>query len=485
MKRIYYLVIMIAAGLGSCKKFLDTKPTDVYTTENYYNTEAQLQQALNSAYGDLMTPSLYAQILGFNFTTSTDEVLSNRTADGDARGLRYNYDATNVYVGSIWRYCYLGINNINMLLDNINRPVMDSAKRSIIKGQALFLRGYYYFLLTSNYGDVPVVLHSPGITDVTIVPTPQKGVYQQAEKDMKDAEGLLQNYTSASLGYNDVVTLTAVQATLARVYLYWAGYPQNEVSKYNDVLTYTNKVVSSGKHALNPDYRQIFINLCQDRYDVKEDIWEIGSAGAAAGIANKGGNDIGNFVGITSSYIVGDTASYGSASWVSVTKKLYDAYAVDPASIVTPNKASFDIAGHQGQWYLQYQLAGDTLCRCAADAGRSRELCERPRQCVCGYQQRQEKRLRHIIWQCGESNHRDQWRRRLQRHGPSGSDHQRRRGQRRHCHSRSFHGRCGNGYYHNQSRQFNNGRALLYQRPDSDHRRRRRRYRCSRDNNGH
>ncbi|MBS1567370.1 MAG: hypothetical protein JST39_23505, partial [Bacteroidetes bacterium] len=52
MKRIY-LFIVIAAGLCSCKKFLDTKPTDVYTTETYYNTEAQLQQALNSVYGNL------------------------------------------------------------------------------------------------------------------------------------------------------------------------------------------------------------------------------------------------------------------------------------------------------------------------------------------------------------------------------------------------------------------------------------------------
>jgi len=342
MKRIFWLTAFIITGFCSCKKFLDTKPTDFYTTENYYNTEAQLQQALNAIYGDLMVPQLYAQVIPFNFTTTTDEVLSNRAADGDARGLRYNYDATNTYINGIWRYCYLGINNINMLLDNINKPVMDSTKRNLIKGQALFLRGFYYFTLTSNYGDVPVLLHSPGITDVTLAATPQAGVYQQVEKDMKDAETLLKNYTSSALGYNDVVTVTAVQAMLARVYLYWAGYPLNDVSKYNDVLTYTNKVISSGLHALNPDYKQVFINLCQDKYDVKESIWEIGSAGAAAGIPNKGGNDIGNFVGITSSYVAGDTASYGSAAWVSVTRKLYDAYEVNPASTATPNKASFD-----------------------------------------------------------------------------------------------------------------------------------------------
>jgi len=52
---------------------------------------------------------------------------------------------------------------------------MDSARRSIIKGQALFFTRVLLFTLTSNDGDVPVLLHSPGITDVTIGATPQKG----------------------------------------------------------------------------------------------------------------------------------------------------------------------------------------------------------------------------------------------------------------------------------------------------------------------
>ncbi len=76
--------------------------------------------------------------------------MSNRTADGDARGLRYNYDASLVHIGNIWRYAYLGINSANNLLENIGKPEMDEARRGIIKGQALFLRGFLYFILTSN-----------------------------------------------------------------------------------------------------------------------------------------------------------------------------------------------------------------------------------------------------------------------------------------------------------------------------------------------
>ncbi len=343
MKRIGIFACVMIAGLTSCKKFLDTKPTDFYTPETYYTSEGQLQQALNGAYSNLIRSELYGQVMGFNFTTTTDEVMSNRGADGDARGLRYNYDASQAYVAGIWRYCYMGINNLNSLLDNIGKPVMDEGRRSIIKGQALFLRGYYYFLLASNYGDVPLILHSPAISDVNVPAAAQKDVYVQIEKDMKAAEGLLANYTLAKLGYNDVVTLTAVQAVLARVYLYWAGYPLNDISKYQDVLTYTNKVVSSGLHALNQDYRQIFINLCRDQYDVKENIWELGSYGAAPGVVNKTGNDIGNFVGIASGLTAADTSSYTGAAWVWVTKKLFDAYDVDPANTATPLKSSLDV----------------------------------------------------------------------------------------------------------------------------------------------
>ncbi|SJZ72997.1 Starch-binding associating with outer membrane [Chitinophaga eiseniae] len=343
MKRICIAACIAIAGLTSCNKFLDTKPTDFYTPDNYYKTEAQLQQALNAVYSDLMRPELYAQVMGFNFVSTTDEVMANRTADGDARGLRYNYDASLVHVANIWKFSYVGINNLNVLLQNIDKPVMDEGKRNILKGQALFLRGFFYFILTSNYGDVPLVLRPLAINEVNVAAVKQAEVYAQVEKDMKEAETLLKDYTVIQAKYNDVVTLTAVQAMLARVYLYWAGYPQNNTGKYRDVITYTDKVITSGLHALNPDYRQIFINLARDQYDVKENIWELGSLGAAAGVVNKSGNDIGNFVGIQSAITALDSSSYNAAAWVWVTKKLFDAYETDPGSTATPNKASLDI----------------------------------------------------------------------------------------------------------------------------------------------
>ncbi|QPH38982.1 RagB/SusD family nutrient uptake outer membrane protein [Pedobacter endophyticus] len=346
MKNKYILAFLFVMGLStSCKKFLDTEPTDFYTPSNYYETAAQLQVGLNGIYSNMMYGPMYGQVLNFNFTSATDEMLPNISVNGDNRGLYYSYDAGHNNVAGVWRWPYIGINNANVLLDNINKPTMNEKERGYIKGQALFLRAFNYFILTTHFGGVPIVLHSPGIADTNIPAASQVEVYEQIVADLKEVAILLKGRTASNLGYNDQVTITAVHAMLARVYLHWAGFPTKDVSKYADVIVYADSVINSGLHDLNPDYKQVFINLCQDKYDVKENILEWGSAGAAAGVANKGGNDIGNFVGINSSlYFVNnvpDPSSYLSAGWVSITKKLFDSYEVVPTSTLV-NKASLD-----------------------------------------------------------------------------------------------------------------------------------------------
>lgn len=350
MTKLLIILACITICLGSCNKILDTQPTDVYATTNFYETPAQLQQALNGTYAPLVSSRLYSAVLGFNFAASNDELLASITQNADNRGLTFTYNASFNYVAGIWQYCYIGINHANMLIDNINKPArIDSATKHIILGQALFLRGYYYFLLTMHYGKVPLILHSLPVTEISNPAAAQADVYLQIEKDMKAAEVLLaqENFTSDKLGYNEIATLTAVQAVLARVYLYWAGYPLNNTEKYKEVLTYTDKVINSGKHQLNPNYRQVFINLAKDVYDIKENIWEIGEQSAPGGTVvrntdGKNENDIGNFVGPLSNLLATDTSSWAAVAWVRVTKKLFDAYEADPNSTATV-KASYDI----------------------------------------------------------------------------------------------------------------------------------------------
>jgi hypothetical protein len=198
------------------------------------------------------------------------------------------FDAGQLDIGRFWETAYMGIDRANLLLENINKPTMDEAKRNVIKGEALFLRAYYYFLLVDNFGGVPLKLTSTkSPTDPYLPRATVAEVYAQIVKDMQEAEPLVSDINGYN--YNETVTQTAVQAILARVFLTMAGEPLKQTERYRDALTYADKVISSGRHSLNPDYKQIFINHSQDKYDLQECLWEVGMFGNQLGNAQLAG----------------------------------------------------------------------------------------------------------------------------------------------------------------------------------------------------
>ena len=325
MKKLIYIAIALCAI--SCKKFLDTKPTSFTTPVNFYSTADELQTALNGVY-DVMGRNwngfngIYQNPLSFTFVSATDESCLRNT--GSPQPARYVYDAGTVDVYQLWQALYKGIAHANLLLENIDKPQMDSAARNAIRGQALFLRGYYHFLLVQSYGDVPLVLKPTASINNTSIPrTPAKDVYAQVIKDMTDAETLLQNQTITKLGYGGKVTKTAVQGILARVFLNMAGYPLNDATRYHDAVKWAAKVINSGEHALATDYKQIFLNLTQDKYDVKESIFEVEFFGNSTAGVFETGNTLGNLNGIMSA----DANKGNSAGWIYISGKLYNAYA--------------------------------------------------------------------------------------------------------------------------------------------------------------
>lgn len=321
MKRIYFLLAILSFTVNNgCNKFLETKPTDVLLTETYYTSEEQLNRGLLGVYDMLGKEQIYGDYMTWAINSSTDE---SYQASNPPNGMRvYVYDPGNAQVAGFWRAIWQGIARANVLLAGINRPPMDETKRGIIKGETLFLRGYYYFLLAINFGDVPVILDPVLTVDkVHIARTPLKDVYAQILKDMTEADSLLQTQTITSLGYGGRVSRTAVQGILARVYLTMAGYPLNDVARFQDALHWAKQVVQSGEHALNPDYKQVFINYAQDKYDVKESIWEIEFAGNGTGVYDESGR-IGNNIGVKCADL-GIGYCYGS---VNATNKLYSMF---------------------------------------------------------------------------------------------------------------------------------------------------------------
>ncbi len=273
-----YLCISVLAisllTLASCKKFLETDPKDFLAPETYYNTESELNFALTGVYDILGNADLYGDNMFYQYDITDEGVYGHA---GVVNGVQvYNFSNSNPLIFATWRTLYNGIGRANLLLENINRPVMDEGKRGVIKGEALFLRAYYYFLLVKMWGDVPLILETTKSPEDTQRPrTPLKEVYAQILADLKEAETLVRPIRS--LGFGGRANKSAVRGILARVCLHMAGFPLNDKSKYTDARDWAKKVMDDAEagHALNDSYSQVFINLAADKYDIKESIFEV------------------------------------------------------------------------------------------------------------------------------------------------------------------------------------------------------------------
>jgi starch-binding outer membrane protein, SusD/RagB family len=266
---IAFLILLVS--FSSCEKFLTANPKDSVTTENYYETEAQLNTALAGVYQ--VMKNIYAGNFQGLMGLDADQGFYNRSTQLTGMGVN-NVVTTEPKISNTWGDLYGGIERANLLLENINKPVMQEKARSVIRGEALFLRAYYYFMLVTHWHDVPLILDATrSVTDINKARTPATEVYNQIIKDMEEAETLVR--PASEMTNAGRVNKSAVRGILARVCLQMAGAPLNDVSKYEKAKYWAEKVIDDGFHSLNPDYKQVFINLIQDKYDLKESIWEV------------------------------------------------------------------------------------------------------------------------------------------------------------------------------------------------------------------
>lgn len=316
----YFSTFALAAAIfcNSCTSFLEKEP-DFLTPASYYSTPEQVESALNGVYNRLIDPNgrMYSKAL-FSYFAISDEAFYKNISINNIRVMQF--DAGSLDIGRFWEALYEGVSRANYLIAYADEEALTTPESRAMLGEAYFLRGYYYFLLTSYFGEVPLKLEptlSPN--EKPLAKSKLADVYKQIVADMQRAEGMVLDIDE--LGSNERVSLTAVQAVLARVFLKMAGAPLNDTDRYADALTYANKVTSSGKHSLNPDYSQIFINHSRDINDLHECIWEVGMYGNKLGT-----EDLAGSVGVENGILCRDINIGYSGGAMQVTKRLYDAF---------------------------------------------------------------------------------------------------------------------------------------------------------------
>lgn len=325
MKKYIKSLVLAATMLSTtaCDDYLKTTPTDFLSPAVYYNTEDQLKFALAGVYNTLISSPLYGAYMTYVLPWEADEGYMNRFALTSGPW-NYFYTASDSYVAAVWAQLYTGIHRANILIENTDKnPSIPQTIRDKTKGEALFLRGYYYFLLVQHFGGVPILTKpTANISDVDVPRNSIKEVYDQIIEDMTTAETLV--YSIKTLNFGGAVSKSAVRGVLARVNLTMAGYPLRDESRYAEARRWAKMVIddTEAQHELNPSYSDVFKKLIGDQYDIKESIWEVEFRGNLTDSYNVT-TLYGNYNGPTAP---AGAASGRSDAYMSITAKLYNVF---------------------------------------------------------------------------------------------------------------------------------------------------------------
>ncbi|MGE5447215.1 MAG: RagB/SusD family nutrient uptake outer membrane protein, partial [Bacteroidales bacterium] len=259
------VLILLVVFLAGCKNFLTEDLKGSFSTETFYKNETQALQAINGAYNAISFTNTNNAIWVFGDVASDDAVKGGNPGDQAEISYIDNFtaDANNGFINNYWKYSYEAIARTNNVIANISAISMDETLKARIIGEAKFIRAYSYFNLVNIFGKVPLKL-SPQTTQEAIhVPLSEvSAVYQQIEKDLTDAAGVLPvSYSPSDVGR---ATKGAALGMLGKVSLYQ--------QKWSEAIGYFQQLDNLHIYGLLPNYADNFKLAFENS---KESIFEI------------------------------------------------------------------------------------------------------------------------------------------------------------------------------------------------------------------
>jgi hypothetical protein len=258
--KIYILLFVAAIGFNACSEdYVDVTSEDP-NSENFFNTQADYENALIAAY-DMLQSSYINVMLG---EIASDNTLAGGESATDVIGIQQIDDMihtpVNAQLTDLWRWMFAGVNRANYIMEFQNKTDFPDKPRVI--GETRFLRAYYYFELVKFFGDVPLAVDERFLfgDQFNVDRTPKADVYAQIELDLMYAIDNLE-YTTPDVGR---ATKGSAQALLGKVYLFQ--------EKYIEAADVLDDLIMMGPYSLVTDYSTIFEN---DNENNSESIFEV------------------------------------------------------------------------------------------------------------------------------------------------------------------------------------------------------------------
>lgn len=247
--------------LSSCE--LDEKLYSSIYTDAFYKTAGDAEKALIAVYGPL--GDMYSGPAATLVPDFSDDQSYPRGVVGRNTLTLFTYDPfyttqrsngrLNESPQQIWASSYSGIEKANWLIAKVPETAMDETRKKQIIGEAYFLRAFFFWSLTKNFGDVPIKTTPSNSQEAAIVGKSSRAdVYKQIYADLDKAlEAGLPSYPTVDKGRPSKEVVNALYAKAALYNEDWAK-----------ALEKAQSVITSGKYSLMADVRDVY------KYD-KED----------------------------------------------------------------------------------------------------------------------------------------------------------------------------------------------------------------------
>ncbi|BAX82600.1 RagB/SusD family nutrient uptake outer membrane protein [Labilibaculum antarcticum] len=266
MKKIIYILLFAVTFMG-CDDYLEKSPVTEQTEESFYRTEDDMFRALIAAYEPLQRN--WGESLQLTMDIVSDDAYGGGGSATDGiSGKKADRGITTSSEGmwsAMWNDNYAGVYGANVFLEKVDASEMSDELKTQYKGEALFLRAYYYANLVRTFENVPLITKTLATSEYSQAAAPVDEVYAQIASDLEMSITYLKDVTYSN-DEKGRVTEWAPRALLARMYLFYDGVYGNKNASSTmpgdvtgaEVLTYLNEIISDSGADLLPDFGNLW-----------------------------------------------------------------------------------------------------------------------------------------------------------------------------------------------------------------------------------
>mgnify|MGYP001298773669 CR=1 FL=1 len=261
---LFWVLGTVLMVLGSCKKYLELSPKDQVSDGNLWESTNNADLFLNTIYGSIENPSSVpiAEDPRENFSDNSMNSVAGRYTRTVYALSVYTPSYTNPGFGKAheWNQ-YDNIRKCNVFIKNVADRDFPEEWKKVRLAEARFLRAFYYQLLWTVHGGVPI------ITDVLNLTEQGEDNFRPRATAGEVADFLVSELEAAA---NDLPVVAEQQGRITKgaaltlkgwVELFYASplhNASNDLKRWSDAAATYKRVMELNQYELFPDYNTLF-----------------------------------------------------------------------------------------------------------------------------------------------------------------------------------------------------------------------------------